>query len=42
MNVLNYLTNMIGIRDILDIAIITVVTYNCLKLLRGTRAEQLA
>lgn len=42
MNVLNYLTNMIGIRDILDIAIITIVTYNCLKLLRGTRAEQLA
>ncbi|WP_019131675.1 diadenylate cyclase CdaA [Peptoniphilus obesi] len=42
MNVLNYLTNMIGIRDILDIAIISIVTYNCLKLLRGTRAEQLA
>lgn len=42
MNILNYLTNIIGIRDILDIAIISIVTYNCLKLLRGTRAEQLA
>ncbi|WBW49245.1 diadenylate cyclase CdaA [Peptoniphilus equinus] len=34
--------NYIRIRDIVDIFIISVITYNCLKIWRGTRAEQLA
>lgn len=34
--------NYIRIRDIIDIFIIAVLTYNCLKLWQGTRAEQLA
>lgn len=37
-NILNY----IRVRDIIDILIIAVLTYNCLKLWQGTRAEQLA
>ena len=34
--------NLISIRDIIDITIIAIITYNVLKLIRGTRAEQLA
>lgn len=34
--------NTIGIRDIIDITIIAIITYNVLKLIRGTRAEQLS
>ncbi len=41
MNILNEITNFIRVRDVIDIAVIAIFTYNCLKLLRGTRAEQL-
>ncbi|MBL7575267.1 diadenylate cyclase [Peptoniphilus asaccharolyticus DSM 20463] len=34
--------NYIRIRDLIDIFIIAILTYNCLKLWQGTRAEQLA
>ena len=42
MNIFTNLFNVIGIRDIIDITIIAIITYNVLKLIRGTRAEQLA
>lgn len=42
MDFLSSIFNFIGIRDILDIGVIAIITYNCLKLLKGTRAEQLA
>lgn len=34
--------NYIRVRDIIDISIIAVLIYNCLKVWRGTRAEQLS
>lgn len=42
MDYLNNIFNIIDLRDIIDIAVIAIVTYNSLKLIRGTRAEQLA
>lgn len=42
MSVFMDLFNIISIRDIIDITIIAIITYNALKLIKGTRAEQLS
>ncbi|WP_138159214.1 diadenylate cyclase CdaA [Peptoniphilus catoniae] len=42
MDFISRITNLISISDIIDISIIAIVTFNVLKLLMGTRAEQLA
>ncbi|WP_036728908.1 MULTISPECIES: diadenylate cyclase CdaA [Peptoniphilus] len=42
MNFFDNIFNIIRVRDIIDITVIAIITYNCLKLLKGTRAEQLA
>lgn len=42
MNIITEMFNTIGIRDIIDITIIAIITYNVLKLIKGTRAEQLS
>lgn len=42
MNFFTDLFSIISIRDIIDISIIALITYNVLKLIKGTRAEQLS
>ncbi|RVU54940.1 diadenylate cyclase CdaA [Anaerosphaera multitolerans] len=42
MSIIQDIYNFIGLRDIVDIAIIAIITYSALTLLKGTRAEQLA
>ncbi|SHG97773.1 diadenylate cyclase [Anaerosphaera aminiphila DSM 21120] len=42
MNFLYDIYNVFRLRDVVDILIIAIITYNCLKLIKGTRAEQLA
>lgn len=42
MEYIDNIFNIINLRDVIDIGVIAILTYNSLKLMRGTRAEQLA